>query len=469
ARVYLMFILPGVLLLLVFIYARPQEFIPVLRDAPLLYLFFALALLGLAIDLKLRKIRPIATPQLLWVGIFFGWCLISIGVRAPWDLVDQAVVIAISIVLYLLIGHGVQTFRGLKVLATALLAITLYLSFIGVQQNYAPFGCFQISASSEEMGVYDGRACERERDCYANDPEPGADYMCERVGLFGTSSIGGGRVRYLGPLMDPNELALAIGIGLPFAFALFERKRSATRAALLLFSLALVGMAVTFTESRGGVLVVLAVLGVYFIRRFGWKGALLGVLAAAPILLFGGRHGAEAESSSLERLECWYEGVLLFRQYPIFGVGPGQFVDHYYLTAHNSYVLAPAELGFPGMVIWSVVMYLSAKIPVSALRRLSPAEPPRIAPGPEADVARTWAVALLAALAGLLVGVFFLSFCYHQVLWIYVGLAGAYYCALKRHDPEWEVRFSFRELLFVVAGDAFLIPLIYLYARHKVG
>jgi len=57
--------------------------------------------------------------------------------------------------------------------------------------------------------------------------EPGAEYMCERPGLFGTCSIGGGRVRYRGSLNDPNALALTTVFALPMAFAFFERKRSA--------------------------------------------------------------------------------------------------------------------------------------------------------------------------------------------------------------------------------------------------
>ena len=43
-------------------------------------------------------------------------------------------------------------------------------------------------------------------DCHEGG-EPGAIYRCERVGLFGTVSVGEGRVRYRGVLKDPNELA----------------------------------------------------------------------------------------------------------------------------------------------------------------------------------------------------------------------------------------------------------------------
>jgi O-antigen ligase len=408
------------------------------------------------------------TPQLGFVGLFFLWCIVTLAVRAPAQLPRAGLNVGISIILYLLIGHGVQTFRAFQLLVGTLLAVTLFLSAVGVHQGFAPFGCHVINASNPSdlsVGVFDGRPCENERECLQGDPEPGADYLCERVGLFGTSTIGKGRVRYLGPLQDPNELSLAIGIGLPFAFAFFERKRSTGRLLLLLSALLLVGTCTVFTQSRGGQLVFLAAVGAYFVKRFGMKGLILGAVLALPLLMLGGRSGEEAEASSLERLECWYEGMSMFKQYPLFGVGQGQFTEHHFLTAHNSYVLAPAELGFPGMVIWSIVMYITVKIPVSALQRLSRRAPSL--PGAEADVARTWAMGLLAALLGLLVGIFFLSFCYHQTLWIYIGLSGAFYCALKNHDPDWEVRFRWRDLLLVIAIDVMLVALLFVYTRLK--
>ena len=55
----------------------------------------------------------------------------------------------------------------------------------------------------------------------------------------------------------------------------------------------------------------------------------------------------------------------MWRSHPFLGVGLGQFGEYHYLTAHNSYLLALAELGFPGMVLFSSIVYLSIKIPVA--------------------------------------------------------------------------------------------------------
>src|SRR5262249_21533226 len=178
-------------------------------------------------------------------------------------------------------------------------------------------------------------------------------------------------------------------------------------------------------------LVFCRVLGVSFIRRYGVRGLIVGLFLALPILLFGGRSGAE--DSTIERTECWYVGMRLFLSRPLFGVGSGLFTDHHFLTAHNSYVLSSAELGMPGMLLWSAILYLSTKIPLAALGvgRAGKAGP--------APVAQAWSLAMLSAMAGMLVGIFFLSWTYKEFLWIYIGLTGVLYQALRRHDPGFKI------------------------------
>ena len=82
---------------------------------------------------------------------------------------------------------------------------------------------------------------------------------------------------------------------------------------------------------------------------------------------------------------------------------------------------------------------------------------------------RPWATALLAAFAGLGVGMFFLSFAYHYVLWIYLGLSGALYSAIRTHDPGFRVRFHWTELAVVAIADCGVIGLVYFYTRWKLG
>jgi hypothetical protein len=465
-----MFAIPGIIALVVFIYARPQEFFERLRVVPLLYLFFGLAVFGVALDLRLGYSRLRASPQLPWVLLLFAWSVLTVLIRAPGSTLEHGLSFSICIALFLLIAHGVQSFRALHLVAATVLAMVLFVCSVGAQQGFADMGCVIVDESvpGSSAGKPDGRPCITARNCYSGAAEPGAEYQCEHIGWFGTTSIGHGRVRYRGVLQDPNELALAGGIGMPLAFAFGQAgKRSLDRRLLSVLAFALVLLCAVLTASRGGQLVFLAVLGAYFIHRAGVLGLVLGGVLALPLLLLGGRGGEDASSSTLERMDCWAEAISMWRSHPILGVGLGQFTEHHYMTAHNSYLLALAELGLPGMLVFSAILYLSAKIPLAALSHMRQATSPEILEG--ARLTRAWAIALLAAFIGLAVGIFFLSFTYHYVLWIYLGLSGALYSALRRHDASFNVRLTGLDLALVAAGNVAIIVLVFFYTRWKLG
>jgi O-antigen ligase len=263
-------------------------------------------------------------------------------------------------------------------------------------------------------------------------------------------------VRYRGTLQDPNELSLALGIAIPFALAFLDRRRSVARVMLAALTCGLVGLCAYFTQSRGGQLVFVTVLGVYFVRRYGLRrGLVIGVLLALPLLILGGREGGEG--STIERTECWWVGLHLLVASPIFGVGYGQFTEHHYLTAHNSFVLVAAELGLPGMLLWTSIIYLALKVPIQALRAQLP------------PVARTWALAFLASIAALVIGSMFLSYAYKDALWIYVGLTGALYQAICRHDPSFRVTFDMHDFGVVALVDFGLLVALIGYTALKMG
>jgi O-antigen ligase len=468
-----MFAIPGIILLVVFIYARPQEFFEQLRTIPLLYVFLGLALFGVALDLRLRNIRMRSTPLLPWIVLLFVWSAFTVIIRAPSAALASISGLAICTTLYLLIAHGLQSFRALHMIAGAVLAMVILICFVGVHQGFAPTGCLVVDQSTRgetTAGTPDGRPCDSLRSCYLGEVEPGAEYACEHIGLLGTTSVGGGRVRYRGVLQDPNELSLAGGVGLPLAFAYSDsRKKTLRRRTVSVLTFALVLLCAILTGSRGGQIVVLTVLGAYGLKRFGAKGLVLGAILAAPLLLLGGRNGAEASSSTQERLDCWASALSIWRSHPILGVGLGQFTEHNYMTAHNSYLLALSELGLPGMLIFSIIVYLSAKIPFVVLRDVggTSVEDGGVLAG--ASVARPWAMGLVAAFAGLSVGIFFLSFTYHYVLWIYIGLSGALFSAVRAHHPSFKVRFRLPDLAAVFTIDMAIIVFVHAYTRWGLG
>jgi O-Antigen ligase len=465
-----MFAIPGIIGLVFLIYVRPQEFLGPIQAVPFLYLCFGLWLFGMIIDLRTGNLRWRKTPQLGLVVTFFVFASLTALVHGPASAMKPMTTLAVCVALYLGIAHAVQSFRALEIVSGAVLAVVLFVCGVGTEQGFAPHGCVLIdeaAASDTASGKPDGRPCETARSCYQGDAEPDAEYMCERIGLFGTTSIGQGRVRYRGTLQDPNELALAGGAGLPLAFALGRRKKSFKKAALVGLALALVGCCAVLTESRGGQLVLLAVLAVFFVKRFGLGGLAVGGVLALPLLLLGGRSGEEAASSTVERIDCWAEALSIWRSHPLAGVGLGRFGEFHYMTAHNSYLLTLAELGLPGMLLFTAIVYLSAKIPVEVLRRFP--KPRRGEPEDGAAVARRWATAYLAAFAGLVVGIFFLSFSYHYVLWIYLGLAGGLYSAVRAHAPWFRVRLKALDAIAIVLIDAAIIASVFLYTHAKLA
>lgn len=456
-----MFTLPGLIGLVIFIYARPFEFIPELSNVPFLYIFFAAAVLGFVIDVRLSRTKLYRAPQLPWVVIFVVWAVATLFASGVGLKLGVLTTVVVDLALFFLIAHGVRSFKGIEALTAVVLVCSIWISIVCVHQGLQARQCIMLSPTepSTALGTPDGRFCDEVEQCYLDASEPEALYRCEHAGLFGTSSIAG-RVRYVGVLQDPNETALVVAIGFPLALGFYSRKKNKRRLAVIGIVALLAAITVIFSMSRGGVLVLGAVLATYFVRRFGLRGAMAAGVLVVPVLLLGGRGGAEASTSSEERILALYEGIRMFRFNPATGVGLGQFTEHHSLTAHNSFILAPAELGVIGMVAWTSVLYISAKIPWHALRTLK---------DDAAEPARIWAMTLMSSFAGLLVGAFFLSFTYHFVLWIYVGLAGAFHAAVKRHDPEWRVPVGLRDFALIGAANVLLLGTLYAYTIVKLG
>ncbi|MFO0612344.1 MAG: O-antigen ligase family protein [Polyangiaceae bacterium] len=456
-----MFAVFGLIGLIVFIYLKPQEFIPVLGKLPFLYLFLALTVFGLALDLRGKHIRLAKGPHLPYMIGFFVWCMITgFAKTGGAGFTGSITQLAIALTLYVLVSTTVQTFKVYETVVVTLIAVSLFVGFVGFHQGLSPMGCAVQEGRAENLRP-DGRPCQVPNDCYLGDAEPGADYQCERQGLFGTMSVGGGRVRYRGVLRDPNELALSTSVAIPLLIGRVQRKPSISRVLLFIVATVMIAVTLIFTQSRGGQLVFLATFGAYFIKRFGAKGLAIGALVAMPVLLLGGRDTGEAAGSTTERVEIMVEGLEMFRANPLLGVGYDQFTQHHFLTAHNSYLLPLAETGPIGLYLFAAIMYLSVKIPLRVLSTYRDS--------PEASVARGWAMSLLAGFAGFVIGIFFLSFTYHHILWIYFGLAGGLYQAVRTHDPDFKVELTFWEYVALAVASVGFIAFLFVYTKIKLG
>jgi len=333
-----------------------------------------------------------------------------------------------------------------------LAATCAFIAFVCVHQGFSAKQCIGGKGEVGDIeGRPDGRPCEISEQCLGPDAEPGYEYRCERVGLFDTYSVDG-RVRYVGELHDPNEIALTIsagGIGILIAFAM-RKRRGGGKLAMVLGVLLMVTM-VWMTKSRGGLIAAMLVPTIYVIRRFGIRAVIPMVLVAIPVLLLGGRSDSNAEESTLMRYEAWGAALEMVKQHPFVGVGPRMFTDHHYITAHNTYVLTLAELGIVGMFMFVTLLFLSFKTLYVGIKELA-----RV---PGTAAAQVWGVALLAGLAGITFQINTLSFAYHSVMWLMFGLIGAWYSTVRYHRPELRVRMTLRDVVVVavlVFGYAFV-------------
>jgi hypothetical protein len=456
-----LFAIPGIAALIVFILARPQESFPLLQRVPFLHVFTVLAVLGWVIDVRLRRLQPIAAPTLPWAIGFFLWALIGTAVLLPDALIGRTLELVSLFALYGTIAHGVQRFRTFQLVAGVLTATCMFITLVCFHQGLAEKQCIGGEESAADIiGTPDGRVCENNEQCRGAGAEPGFEYRCEHVGLFDTYSIDE-RVRYRGELHDPNEVSLTVCAGalsLVIAFAIRKRHKPHS---VLFYSLAAViaFWTVFMTQSRGGLVAAMLVPGIYIVRRYGIKSMIPAAMIALPVLMLGGRSGENAEQSTMDRYEAWSTGIGMFKSNPIFGVGARQFAEHHYLTAHNTFVLAFSELGFPGFFLFMAVMYLSFKSLIVGLLEL------RRVPG--SDAATTWGLSLLASMAGIVFQINTLSFAYHSVMWIFFAMVGAWSSAIRYHMPTFRPQMTWRDVLIVAGLCAGYIGLLPLFLRYK--
>jgi hypothetical protein len=224
------------------------------------------------------------------------------------------------------------------------------------------------------------------------------------------------------------------------------------------------------TNSRGGMLALGGAVCLWVALRYGWKGAAMGAIIAAGAVLLGPSRMAgltTGDDSAAGRIAAWGAGLRMLASHPLLGVGMGRFTDFNDvndLTAHNSFVLALAEIGLLGALCW-VGMFSSAlgalwrsalgvrqsafgfrrsesksNLPSSShSNSRAPRAEARFSPERSRGRVRgrvrgrsenripnaALPAALIASLGGYLIAAMFLSKTYFEIPFIYLGLAAA--------------------------------------------
>ena len=258
------------------------------------------------------------------------------------------------------------------------------------------------------------------------------------------------QARYIGIFQDPNDMGMLLACAIPILFYFVAVSNSFLIRLVLIAGILTVLQGIYVANSRGTIVAVIAPIALYFLIKKNMIRAIIPLAMAIPVatLVLPSRFFISDDESSNDRIEAWYQGYLMFKSNPIIGVGKDNFTDHHFKTAHNSWVLAYAELGFLGFFFWMSMIFsalyamyylmsrkntviekkadLEIKIDTQKeYERLTLFEK-------EKSLAATTFFSFIAVLAS----AFFLSRTYSFMLYLMPGLCAASFIRITRDFPE---------------------------------
>jgi putative inorganic carbon (hco3(-)) transporter len=264
--------------------------------------------------------------------------------------------------------------------------------------------------------------------------------------------LGSGDAWRLGHLYyyDANDFATYTVTAMPLAIYFLHAGRRIVVRLFAAAGLVVLTLGFVWSGSRGG-FIALAAVAIFVVLRFsaialGWRLFALALVAVVLLTTASNQYwqqmGTIASDADYNhtaesgRLQIWRRGIGYMVDNPVLGLGPGNFqtaegtlspfaerqqygVGVRWNAPHNSFVQIGAELGFPGLALF-IALIASA---FCALRRAGDLSP-----------------ALTASLLGFVVGSFFLSLAYAEMLYTLLAFA----VALRKvttagvHPPEFQ-------------------------------
>ena len=257
---------------------------------------------------------------------------------------------------------------------------------------------------------------------------------------------------------DPNENALLFVMCFPFAFWKTV-ELTGWRKMLTAVLCVLLVIGIIFTGSRGGFLVLFAIIVACIVQyRRGKHVSLLPFLLIPAVIFgivyfFGGTEYTERIStifdtekdynytSSTGRLNVWKQGIDMMIKNPLLGVGAQQFESAHgrmyrleggkWSAAHNILIQVGAELGFPGLIVYCFIMFII----VMKLRKVA---------STKTDSAKKFSLnmmtsySLIGSWIGFIVCGSFLSVAYSNVFFLLFSLSCAFlnFAALPQEVKE---------------------------------
>jgi len=241
-------------------------------------------------------------------------------------------------------------------------------------------------------------------------------------------------------LGDPNDLALVLLFPASFALStLLSKSRGKASRIFAAISFVAVFAAIIATQSRGGLLGVTAVIGVFAWRRIPNKGVIAVGAVAVLLILFllagvgdrasGGAHEEGIDESAMGRIYAWGAAWSMAITHPVLGVGLNNFLSNYWAysshwdgnnhAVHSTWFGVLAETGFVGLIFFVIMVAAIVRSAIRSVRQLE------MFTGRESADILIVARAVEAGLVGFIVSGTFLTMGFTWPLYILLSLASA--------------------------------------------
>ena len=436
-------------------YIHPGQIVPELGPYRITYWVGIAGLVVSIAALAQRRDGPGASLQLWLVSGFTVVTMVSLLVAERWL---AAPIVTLqrfgpSLTTFVLVVASVTSMLRFRIAVGCIVALTMIVGVQGVAAYHLGYNAelFLLDRTAGDDDAADG--VEDPVDSWSIDQQT-FDLAPEDERRTGV------RIRALGFMNDPNDLALGLIVGLGLIGGAWRRQLNA-RNLLLAAAAAAFIYGIYLTRSRGGMVALVVVLWRIAANRAGPIPALVLLVAlgaGAMALDFDGRELSTAlDESASGRVEAWKEGLEMLKQQPLLGVGYGQFLDHHTLTAHNSLVLCFAETGLLGAFFW-IGLFVVTVIELRGLKAL---------PGDDRSdrLLRHCAEGLHLALIGFIAAASFLSRTFVPTLYLIIGLSTAL-AAIARGAGK-SVRLpALPDLgMLVLASEAVGIGIVYTMVR----
>jgi hypothetical protein len=261
-----------------------------------------------------------------------------------------------------------------------------------------------------------------------------------------------------GIFSDPNDLSMALVMGIGLALYRFTDRRSGLVRILWIAPLGLFLYALSLTHSRGGFVGLLAGMLALFVARFGWKRSIPLAVVALPamLVLFAGRQTNLTVNSGTgqARVQLWVYSFQTFLRVPLFGLGQGLLAEEIGQESHNSFIHCYPDMGFFGGTLFLGMFYLA----FWTLRDLGRYQ--NLIVDPELRRARPYLLAIVVGYAGVMLS---LSRAYVVPTYLVPGLVTVYQRLAVTAVPVPSPRFDARLVRRLVVNSVAFLILVKVY------